>query len=130
MTSPNLPQPFLRGVTLFNTEQFFAAHEAWEELWLTAQGAERQFLHALIQTAAALHHVQRGNLTGAASVWQRARTKLNLVPQEMMGLSVSQLQQACETFFSAASESQFSRLSYPVIQLQLKTEQAFLSEED
>ena len=130
MPATDLPPAYLRGIELFNAARFFEAHEAWEELWLTAAGDERLFLHALIQTAAALLHVQRGNLKGAASVWRRAQTKLNLVPQEIMGLSVSQLQQACKTFFSATSQSEVSGLNYPVIQLQLRTEQTYLSEED
>jgi predicted metal-dependent hydrolase len=132
MSATQLPPQYLRGIELFNAARFYEAHEVWEEIWLTASGADRQLLHALIQTAAALLHVQRGNLKGAASVWQRARTKLNLVPQEMRGLSVRQLNQACETFFSAASESQFSGLKYPTIQIQLqfRTGQAEIPEED
>lgn len=48
------------GVTLFNSQQFWHAHEAWEHDWLKSTGDEKQFLQALIQLAAAYHHVQRG----------------------------------------------------------------------
>ena len=63
---------FQEGVELFNRARFFAAHEAWEELWLQSQQEEKRFLQGLIQLAAAFHHFQRGNLKGTRSLMEAA----------------------------------------------------------
>lgn len=99
----DLPESFLRGVALFNAGEFFASHEAWEELWLQATGAERAFLHALIQVAAALHHHQRGNFTGAHSVFERARQRLQQAPANVMQLETQEFLRQVEGFFAAPS---------------------------
>lgn len=114
-----LPAAYLHGIEQFNAGEFFACHETLEELWLQSAGEQRTFLHALIQVAAALHHYQRGNLKGAASVYARARHKLEKLPPTMMSVSLSQLIRELEAFFSAVFASQSSRRVYPKIQLQL-----------
>jgi hypothetical protein len=66
-----------RGVELFNAERFWDAHEAWEQIWLAAQGDEKQFLQGLIQLAAAYHHVQRGTSPrGAVRLFDAALRRL------------------------------------------------------
>lgn len=64
-----------RGQTLFNDEEFFEAHEVWEELWHVEQGRDRAFVQALIQVAAHLVHLRKGNWSGASSVGKLARDK-------------------------------------------------------
>ena len=120
MDTAELPPPYLRGIALFNAGEFYACHEVLEEMWQQAAGDERVLLHALIQTAAALHHYQRGNLKGAASIYARARRKLAPLPAAVLGLSLSQLTGTLEAFFSAAFAPQSSPLTYPIIQLQEK----------
>src|ERR1700730_12698209 len=44
---------FRQGLEEFNTERFFEAHEAWEEVWLASTGTEKRFLQGIIQIAAA-----------------------------------------------------------------------------
>lgn len=66
MSTPLVPDPaeprgrFDRAVVLFNHGAYFEAHEDWEVLWLEARGAERRWLQALIQLAAAFVHYERG----------------------------------------------------------------------
>jgi len=79
-----LPEAYLRGAELFNGGKFYECHEVWEEIWLKAEGNEREFLHAMIQAAAALLHFQRGNPKGAQSVGSRAIERLDKLPAVMM----------------------------------------------
>lgn len=79
-----LPEQYLLGARLFNEGKFFECHEAWEHVWLKSDGTKREFLHAIIQAAAALHHFQRGNLKGATSVGRRAIGKLATMPGVVM----------------------------------------------
>lgn len=64
------------GVRLFNAGKFFEAHEALEALWLKKGGEEKNFLHGLIQVAAAFHHFTRGNLAGFRSLLEKGSIKL------------------------------------------------------
>ena len=98
----DLPEAYLRGAALFNAGKFFECHEAWEEIWLKAAGEEREFLHAMIQAAAALHHFQQGNLKGAQSVGGRAIEKLNVLPAIMMQLDTRAFRLALEQYLTAA----------------------------
>lgn len=78
--------PLLRGLTLFNDQQFWHAHEAWEELWLPAAGEYKTFLQGLIQLAAAYHHVQRGTFRGGVRLFDAALAKLAPFPAGYSGV--------------------------------------------
>jgi predicted metal-dependent hydrolase len=109
MEMTELPEEFLRGVALFNEGRFFECHEVWEIIWLKAEGDEREFLHAMIQVAAALVHLQRGNLKGAQSVSARAIGKLRKLPDKMMLLDTREFLWALEQFL-LATDSPFPRI--------------------
>lgn len=106
---PELPEEYLRGIKLFNEGRFFDCHEVWETVWLESEGIERDFLHAMIQAAAALHHFQRGNLKGADSVGRRAIGKLAAMPNVVMGLDVGEFRSALENFL-AQTDAPFPRI--------------------
>jgi predicted metal-dependent hydrolase len=115
-----LPVQYLRGIEMFNAGLFFESHEALEEIWLKAEGAERELLSALIQSAAALHHFQRGNLKGASSVYRRARRKLETLPRNMLRLDTQDFMEQIERFFRAVLNRQTPIPSLPTIHLQDK----------
>lgn len=74
------------GVALFNAQRFWDAHEAWERLWLAAEGPEKKFLQGLIQLAAAYHHVQRGTYSGGIRLFDAALAKLGEFAPEYGGV--------------------------------------------
>jgi hypothetical protein len=65
-----------RGRALFDAGAFFEAHEAWEEGWRGASGAERQLLQGLVQVAAAFHRLSRGSRQGALALLGRSLSRL------------------------------------------------------
>ena len=79
------------GLRCYRSREFFAAHEHWESVWLATKGPEKAFLQALIQLAAALHHIQRGNPRGAASLLRSALQRLEPHPLLFGGIAVSSL---------------------------------------
>lgn len=86
------PHEYLAGVELFNTEQFWHAHEEWETAWLAATEPQvRLFYKGIIQTAAALVHWQRGNPKGLHLNWHKARIKLMPLPPHLMGIDLQAL---------------------------------------
>lgn len=75
-------QKISRGVDLFNSHEFWLAHEAWEELWLVAEGEHKQFLQGLIQLAAAYVHVKRGTSPkGSVRLFDAALRRLEPFPE-------------------------------------------------
>ncbi|MGH9688046.1 MAG: DUF309 domain-containing protein [Candidatus Acidiferrales bacterium] len=82
---------FKHAVSLFNSGDFFQAHEVWEEIWMDEAEPERTFLQGLIQAAAAFHHYQRGNPTGTESLLASSATKLRRVPARHRGILVEPL---------------------------------------
>lgn len=80
------------GVRLFQDGRFFEAHEELELAWrATPAGDTRRFLQGLIQLAVSLEHWRRGNPRGARGQWEKARAKLDDLPEEYAGLALGRL---------------------------------------
>ena len=72
---------FLKGIELFNREEFYDCHDTIEEIWLQESSDEQPFLQGLIQSAVAFHHYQHGKLGAARSMLILAIEKLEGYPQ-------------------------------------------------
>jgi hypothetical protein len=83
--------PLELGVRLFNSGEFFLAHEAWEDWWRATTHPEKQACQGIVQIAVAMHHVSTGNLVGAKSVMERALHNLEGAPDDFGGLDMVQL---------------------------------------
>jgi predicted metal-dependent hydrolase len=79
------------GLRQYESGEFFAAHEAWESVWLASQEPEKTFWQGLIQVAAAFHHLRRNNLRGTALLLQAALQRLERYPACFGGVSVTLL---------------------------------------
>ena len=79
------------GLRLYEADEFFAAHEAWESVWLGAQEPDKTFLQGLIQVTAAFYHLQRNNPVGTALLLRAALRRLERYPARFGGISVSLL---------------------------------------
>lgn len=89
-----------RGAELFNAGEWWEAHEAWEDVWRTAQGEQRAFVQALILLAAALHkRWHHGSL--AHRNFYKAEKYLDTLPDNYGGVNLRRLReevwQALET---------------------------------
>jgi predicted metal-dependent hydrolase len=85
---------FQRGLTLFNTGEYFDAHEVWEDVWRAAPQEQKKFLQGLIQIAVALHHHSRGNTVGAGSLLARALRNLAKYPDSYAGVNLGSVRVA------------------------------------
>jgi uncharacterized protein len=99
MTNLKERNPFDEGLALFNAGKFFECHEAWEISWQLASGKVRVFLQGLIQAAVAILHAERGNTRGAASVYAKARAKLDPLPEIFIGIDLGEFRVALAHFF-------------------------------
>ena len=84
--------PLAEGLHLYNTGEYFAAHEAWETVWLGAPQSERPFLQALIQVTAAFEHLKRNNnQLGATRLLTAALGRLAPYPLQFGNIHVELL---------------------------------------
>jgi hypothetical protein len=79
---------YLNGIRLFNEQEFFEAHETWEDVWHMAYGLKHEFYQGMIQCAVALEHYRRSNPRGVLSLWASYQKKFRHIPERFMGLDV------------------------------------------
>ncbi len=101
---------------LFNSREFFKAHEVWEELWLSAAEPEKTFLQGMIQCAAAFHHYARGNRNGARSLLESSLAKLQGFPEIHRALNLGALRSAIREFLAPPNRPQCVPQPLPLIQ--------------
>jgi predicted metal-dependent hydrolase len=93
---------YLGGIRFFNEEDFFEAHEVWEDLWMNCAGPERRFYQGLIQAAVALYHFGNGNLRGAVKLYHSSRAYLEPFGPAYLGLDVHAFQEQMDRCFREA----------------------------
>jgi uncharacterized protein len=96
---------FAEGIRLFNQGNYFEAHEVWEKIWKNVETEQKIFYQGMIQAAAALVHVQRGNYRGAVSLYSKSRGKLDQLPTVWMGIDVEQFRGEFARYFKALRTS-------------------------
>ncbi|HVN88854.1 MAG TPA: DUF309 domain-containing protein [Candidatus Binataceae bacterium] len=107
---------FVCGIELFNAGRYFESHEVLEKVWLQAEGEEKTVLQGLIQAAAALLHLERGNLVGARSLMRKSRVNLVSDSRLSIGLSLVGFSRALEMCISAVENGDPS-MARPVLRL-------------
>src|ERR1700689_1652178 len=90
----DMDEKFQRGIAHFNAQEFFEAHEVWEEIWLVEAEPEKTFLQGIIQIAAAFHHYLRENPDGAESLLAAGIGKMSRFSARHHGLAIDDLRSA------------------------------------
>jgi len=87
MTEENLKSfqdSLLIALNLFNNNEWYEAHDAFEEIWNSVDGDERQVIQGILQVSVSQFHLSKGNLNGATILLGeglgriKTRTKINL----------------------------------------------------
>ena len=82
---------FVRGVELFNSKDFYLAHESWEELWSDYKTPDSLFIQGLIQLSVAFFHITNLNLIGSKNLFNKCLPKLKKFPSNHRGLNLSDI---------------------------------------
>jgi predicted metal-dependent hydrolase len=106
MNSGEKDEKFQRGILHFNAQEFFEAHEVWEEVWLVEAEPEKTFLQGIIQIAAAFHHYLRENPDGAESLLAAGIVKLSRFPAHHRGLAIGDLRAAAKRWARSIGEGE------------------------
>jgi hypothetical protein len=90
---------YLAGILFFNDQDFFEAHEVWEDLWAESHGDERRFYQGLIQAAVGLFHFGGGNLGGAVKLYRSSYDYMKSCGSPFLGLDVADFWRRMERCF-------------------------------
>ena len=71
--SKSFKDSFLNALNLFNNQEWYQAHDAFEEIWNTLDGDERQVIQGILQVSVSQFHLNKGNLKvkliGRGTAW-------------------------------------------------------------
>jgi predicted metal-dependent hydrolase len=98
--APDYDPRYLAGTLFFNAQDFFEAHEVWEDLWAATAGPERRFYQGLIQAAVGLFHFGNGNVRGATRLFHSARDYMKPFLPRHQGLDVAGFWQQMQECFA------------------------------
>ena len=56
---------FDKALDLFNNQKWYEAHDAFEDIWNTLYGDEREIIQGILQISVSQFHLSKGNLNGA-----------------------------------------------------------------
>ena len=79
------------GVDLFNRQEFYEAHEAWEAGWKDEISDDRLLLQGLIQVAAGFYKLQVGTPTGTVKLLEQGLKKLRPFLENTHGVDLGTL---------------------------------------
>ena len=83
---------FKEGIRLFNRGEFFACHEAWEEIWRSTTPEPKDLFQGLIQVGVGLFHFfERRRPDVARRVLAKGRRRLQPLAPASHGLSLAGL---------------------------------------
>jgi predicted metal-dependent hydrolase len=108
---PSRDPRYLKGIEHFNAEDFFEAHEVWEEWWHDTQGPDRDFIQGLIQVASSYHHLRHGNMRGARLLHDSGVELLAPYGDRHLGLDLKGLRAAFDAGLSGILHEPLERLA-------------------
>ena len=79
------------GISAFNDEAFFEAHDTLEDVWMDVRGRDREFYQGLIQLSIGYYHLTCENYTGAEHLLARGTEKLVAYPSPTCGVHLHPL---------------------------------------
>ena len=100
-------QNLIRGIQLFNSAEYYEAHEVLEDFWNTIIDDRKDFIQAIIQTAAAMHLLQEERYKGAYKVYLRFKkniSKYNNYYKQIYGISIQEFEEQIDYIFSPLSK--------------------------
>ncbi len=80
------------AIHLFNAQEWYAAHDAFEELWHESVGEERAVFQGIIQIAVAEHHLRNGNRRGSLLLMAEGLNHLQASAPQDLGFDLHSLQ--------------------------------------
>jgi hypothetical protein len=104
------------GLACYRNQEFFDAHEHWEDVWRQLQDPEKNFLQGLIQVTVAMHHYRNANIAGARTLLERASRRLEGCPDCFGGIDVATLRADVQVWLRSLDSAGNGPSAFPRIQ--------------
>jgi predicted metal-dependent hydrolase len=105
-----------RGIDLFNSGEYWEAHEAWEQEWMPdRKGPDAGFYKGLIQVAAGCLHYTRRNRRGAVNKWRSGADYLRPYLPSHLGIRLSPLVSSVDQLLAAMQRRDWPEVTLPKI---------------
>ena len=65
LTSQRFKDSLQEAINLFNSQKWYEAHDAFEDIWNDLVGDERQIVQGILQVSVSQFHLSKGNINGA-----------------------------------------------------------------
>jgi hypothetical protein len=99
---PTFHDHLAKGVELFNRQEFYEAHEAWEAGWIDELAEERLLLQGLIQIAAGFYKLQVGSPGGTVKLLDEGMKKCRRFLEAPQGVNLAALLPLVEGWLATA----------------------------
>ena len=73
----NFEDTFSEALNLFNEQKWYEAHDAFEDIWNTLNGDERQVIQGILQVSVSQFHLSKGNFNGATILLGEGLGRIN-----------------------------------------------------
>jgi predicted metal-dependent hydrolase len=91
MDDPEFAPEFEDAIALFNNGDYYACHDAIEEIWHNAWQCDRAFYQGLLQIAVGLYHLKSLNWHGAAILLGEGTSRLPAYLPDYQSINVESL---------------------------------------
>ena len=89
LTSKEFIDSFDIALKLFNSQQWYEAHDAFEDIWNGLYGDERQVVQGILQVSVSQFHLNKGNLNGAMILLGEGLGRIKYRSSVDLGLDLS-----------------------------------------
>jgi uncharacterized protein len=100
--NPRFQESLVQGIQLFNQQEYYEAHEAWEAGWIDELADERLMLQGLIQVAAGFYKLQVGAPVGTVKLLDQGLKKLRGFVGKSLGVELEKLLPEVELWHAEA----------------------------
>jgi uncharacterized protein len=92
-SSREIPPLVVRGLELFNAQEYFEAHEVLETAWREEHSPVRELYRGILQIGVGYFHLLRGNYVGALKMFERSKPWIEAFPDDYLGINLGRLKQ-------------------------------------
>ena len=91
---------FEAALDLFNNQKWYEAHDAFEDIWNTLYGDERQIIQGILQVSVSQFHLTKGNLNGATILLGEGLGRIKTRTNIKLGIDLLSFCQSLELLLS------------------------------
>ena len=103
----NFKDTFSKALDLFNNQKWYEAHDAFEDIWNTLDGDERQIVQGILQVSVSQFHLSKGNLNGAMILLGEGLGRIKTRTDVNLGVDLVSFCKCLDFLLKKLQENQF-----------------------